>query len=49
MACILIAGHAGRHRDLTGGTWPITPEVAEAVAVSVAGEVLREVCAPPRD
>ncbi len=41
--CVLPEGHGGNHRDLAGGTWIVTPEVADAVAVSMAAAVLRDV------
>jgi hypothetical protein len=41
-ACILPEGHAGLHSDLAGATWFVTPEVAEAVAVTIAAEALRD-------
>lgn len=41
-ACYRHAGHDGNHRDLDGGEWFVTPEIAEAVAVTVAAAALRD-------
>lgn len=48
-ACLLPAGHRGNHRDVTGGTWIVTPEVAEAVAVCLAADAIRQVTGRHRD
>jgi hypothetical protein len=48
-ACVLAVGHRGRHRDVTGGTWIVTPEVAEAVAVCLASDAIRQVTGRHRD
>lgn len=41
-ACIRPDGHTGRHRDIAGGTWLVTPEVADAVAVTMAARAFRD-------
>lgn len=49
LACVLQAGHRGNHRDVTGGTWIVTPEVAEAVAVCLAADRIRQMAGRHRD
>ncbi|NML54916.1 hypothetical protein HHL19_34400 [Streptomyces sp. R302] len=38
--CVLDAGHDGLHRDRAGDGWWVTPEVADAVSVSLLARAL---------
>ncbi|WP_024760552.1 hypothetical protein [Streptomyces exfoliatus] len=40
--CVLAPGHKGLHRDRTGGGWFATPEIADAVAVSLLVRLLTD-------
>ncbi|WP_024757986.1 hypothetical protein [Streptomyces exfoliatus] len=38
--CVLAAGHEGPHRDRAGDGWWVTPEIADAVTVSLLTRAL---------
>ncbi|MFI8371706.1 hypothetical protein [Streptomyces sp. NPDC085466] len=38
--CVLDAGHDGLHRDRAGDGWWVTPEIADAVSVSLLADAL---------
>ncbi|MET9673515.1 hypothetical protein ABZY68_10545 [Streptomyces sp. NPDC006482] len=38
--CVLASGHEGLHRDRTGDGWFATPEIADAVTVSLLARLL---------
>ncbi|MFE1903379.1 hypothetical protein ACFW96_06890 [Streptomyces gardneri] len=42
--CVLAVGHDGPHRDRAGDGWWVTPEIADAVTVSL---LARTLAAPP--
>ncbi|MFD8645297.1 hypothetical protein ACFV14_33905 [Streptomyces zaomyceticus] len=39
--CVLAVGHDGHHRDRAGDGWWVTPEIADAVALSLLTHALR--------
>lgn len=41
-ACVLDRAHRGGHQDLTGHIWYVTSELAEALAVDLAAQQLRQ-------
>ncbi len=43
--CVLVVGHEGSHRDRAGDGWWVTPEIADAVTVSLLAHALT--AAPP--
>ncbi|MFJ3586207.1 hypothetical protein ACIPPS_28815 [Streptomyces sp. NPDC090127] len=38
--CVLVVGHDGPHRDRAGDAWWVTPEIADAVSVSLVARAL---------
>ncbi|MET9674982.1 hypothetical protein ABZY68_18080 [Streptomyces sp. NPDC006482] len=38
--CVLAVGHDGPHRDRAGDGWWVTPEIADAVSVSLLARAL---------
>ncbi|GAA3394374.1 hypothetical protein [Streptomyces roseoviridis] len=38
--CVLAVGHGGPHRDRAGDAWWVTPEIADAVSVSLLTHAL---------
>ncbi|MFD3533537.1 hypothetical protein [Streptomyces sp. NPDC058664] len=38
--CVLAVGHDGSHRDRAGDGWRVTPEIADAVTVSLLADAL---------
>ncbi|MFF9018384.1 hypothetical protein ACF09C_36175 [Streptomyces sp. NPDC014870] len=38
--CVLAVGHDGPHRDRAGDAWWVTPEIADAVSVSLLTRAL---------
>lgn len=40
--CILPEGHEGPHHDRAGDAWWVTPEIADAVSVSLLAHALAE-------
>ncbi|MDK1473751.1 hypothetical protein QNO07_10010 [Streptomyces sp. 549] len=47
-ACVLQRAHHGSHQDLTGHTWYVTTELAEALAVDLAAHRLRNLAEEAR-
>ncbi|MFH9726994.1 hypothetical protein ACH4M4_29115 [Streptomyces sp. NPDC017254] len=39
--CVLAVGHEGHHRDRAGDGWWVTPEIADAVSLSLLAHALR--------
>ncbi|MFE6103719.1 hypothetical protein ACFVQ4_27660 [Streptomyces laurentii] len=47
--CVLAPGHDGSHRDRAGDAWWVTPELADAVTVSLLAHALRGLSEPTRE
>ncbi|MEV8590208.1 hypothetical protein AB0424_25065 [Streptomyces sp. NPDC051180] len=45
--CVLAVGHDGHHRDRAGDGWWVTPEIADAVSLSLLSHGLGAVAEPP--
>jgi hypothetical protein len=45
--CVLAEGHEGPHRDRAGDAWWVTPEIADAVSVSLLAQALANAFARP--
>ncbi|MEU2077534.1 hypothetical protein [Streptomyces sp. NPDC013489] len=45
--CVLTVGHDGHHRDRAGDGWWVTPEIADAVSLSLLTHALGAVPEPP--
>lgn len=40
--CVLASGHEGPHHDRAGDAWWVTPEIADAVSVSLLARALAD-------
>ncbi|MGW7290616.1 hypothetical protein ACWGH4_34665 [Streptomyces sp. NPDC054847] len=47
--CVLAAGHDGPHHDRAGDAWWVTPEVADAVGVSLLARALANALGRPEE
>ncbi|MEW2632386.1 hypothetical protein AB0903_12155 [Streptomyces sp. NPDC048389] len=45
--CVLASGHDGPHHDRAGDAWWVTPEIADAVSVSLLAHALASVLGRP--
>lgn len=45
--CVLAEGHEGPHQDRAGDAWWVTPEIADAVSVSLLAQALADAFGRP--